>query len=137
MRVAAIEHLGCHEVWRARVRLHVVSSILCKPEVDKTNFVVGAKHDVLRLYVTMSDSKRVAVMQCLEALVNDICGLALCVGFSLLEEGFVAVKQLTTRAKLHNQVDVMLVLVGLKVLDNVWMINFLEQVDFVHHMCQV
>ena len=43
-----------------------------------------------------------------------------------------AVKKFTSRAELHDEVQVVFVIVGLKVLDDVGVIDLLEQVDLVH-----
>ena len=63
--------------------------------------VVG--HQLLRpLGVALLAEEGVAVLQSLEALVDDFSRFALCIRLALLELRFVAVKELSARAELHD-----------------------------------
>ena len=126
MCVVAVEDFGCHEVGSARVRFHMMLRILGQSEIDQSDFIVFSVHDILRLDITVSYSEGVAVLQGLEALVDDFSRFALCIRLALLELRFVTVKELSARAELHDEIDVMLVVVSLKVLDDVWVVNFLK-----------
>lgn len=102
MRVVAVEDFGRHEVGSARVRLHMMLRILGQSKIDQSDFAVLSVHDVFRLDITVSDSEGVAVLQSLEALVDDFSRFALCIRLALLELRFVAVKELSARAELHD-----------------------------------
>lgn len=102
MRVVAVEYFRCHEVRSARVRLHMMLRILGQSKINQTNFAVLSVHDVFRLDITVSDSEGVAMLQSLEALVDDFSCFALCIWLALLEIRFVAVKELSARAELHD-----------------------------------
>ena len=137
MGVVAIEDLGRHEVWCACIGLHMVSSVLGEAEIDETNLIIFPKHNVFRFYVTMGYSKGVAVLQRIKALADDIAGLLLGVRFSLLDVLIVGIKKLAARAQLHHEVEVLLVIVRFKILDDVGMVHFLKQIDLIHDVCQI
>ena len=64
-------------------------------------------------------------------------GHALSVRFTILDAFIMAVKKFTSRAELHDEVQVVLVVVGLKVLDDVGVVDLLEQVNLVHDRCKI
>ena len=76
--------------------------VLGQSKVDQSNFAVLSVHDIFGLYITVSDSEGVAVLQSLEALVDDFSRFALCIRLALFELRFVAVKELSARAELHD-----------------------------------
>ncbi len=47
------------------------------------------------------------------------------------------IEKFTPCAKLHNQIQVVLVVISFKVLHNVGMVNFFEQIDLIHHVLQI
>ena len=69
--------------------------------------------------------------------MNHFSCLALSVRLALFEALFMTVKEFASRAQLHHQINVMLVIVRFEVLYDVWMVNFLKQIDLIHHMCQI
>ena len=80
----------------------------------------------------MRYSKSVAMLKGLQTLLDHLRGHALSVRFTILDAFIMAVKKFTSRAELHDEVQVVFVVVGLKVLDDVRVIDLLEQVDLVH-----
>ena len=80
----------------------------------------------------MRYSKGVAMLKSLQTLLDHFRGHALSVRFTILDAFIMAVKKFTSRAELHDEVQVVFVVVGLKVLDDVGVIDLLEQVDLVH-----
>ena len=137
MRVVAVQHFRCHEVRRACVRFHMVRGVLSQAEIDQSHFAIGAKHYVLGLNIAMSDAKRVTVLESLQALMNYFSCLALSIRLALFDALFMTVKEFTSCAQLHHQINVMLVIVRFEVLHDVWMVNFLKQIDLIHNMYQI
>ena len=80
----------------------------------------------------MRYSKSVTMLKGLQTLLDHLRGHALSVRFTILDAFIMAVKKFTSRAELHDEVQVVLVVVGLEVLDNVGVVNLLEQVNLVH-----
>ena len=80
----------------------------------------------------MRYSKGVAMLKSLQTLLDHLCGHVLSVRFTILDAFIMAVKKFTSRAELHDEVQVVFVVVGLKVFDDVGVIDLLEQVDLVH-----
>ena len=80
----------------------------------------------------MSNAHCMAVLKRLQALLRYCCSHALCVWSSIFDAFIMAIKKFTTCAELHDEVQVVLVVVGLEVLDNVGVVNLLEQVNLVH-----
>ena len=80
----------------------------------------------------MRYSESVTVLKSLQTLLDHYCSHALSVWFAVLNAFIMAVKKFTSCAELHDEVQVVLVVVGLEVLDDVGVIDLLEQVDLVH-----
>ena len=80
----------------------------------------------------MRYSKGVAMLKSLQTLLDHLRGHALSVRFTILDAFIMAVKKFTSRAELHDEVQVVFVVVGLKVFNDVGVIDLLEQVDLVH-----
>ena len=80
----------------------------------------------------MRYSKGVAMLKSLQTFLDHLRGHALSVRFTILDAFIMAVKKFTSRAELHDEVQVVFVVVGLKVFDDVGVIDLLEQVDLVH-----
>ena len=80
----------------------------------------------------MRYSKGVAMLKSLQTLLDHLCGHVLGVRFTILDAFIMAVKKFTSRAELHDEVQVVFVVVGLKVFNDVGVIDLLEQVDLVH-----
>ena len=132
MRVVSIKNFRCHEIGGACIRLHVVRSVLGQTKIDYSHLAVLPIHDVLRLDVTMSNSQGVAMSQGLQTLKYNVCCLLLGVWLTLLDALLMIIKQLSSCAQLHHQVQVVLVIVGLEVLYNVGMVNFSKEINLIH-----
>jgi hypothetical protein len=111
--------------------------ILCQTKVDQAHFSILTIHDILWFDVAMRYTQSVAVLESLEALMDNFRSSTLSIRFSLLDVRLVTVKELATSAHFHDQVEVMLIIVRFKVLDNIWMVYLLEEIDLIHDVSQV
>ena len=115
----------------------MVSRVLGQTEIDKSHFSVLAVHNVFRLDVSVRYAQSVAVSQGFQAFVDYFSGFLFSVGLSLLDVFVVAIEELASSAQLHHEIEVMLVIIGLKVLDDVGMVDLLQKIDLVHHVSKV
>ena len=80
------------------MRMQTIHRILGQPEIDQANFSILAEHDIFRFYISVSDTERVAVLQSLEQIQNDLRGLSFGVRLTAFEAFFMGVEELSSRA---------------------------------------
>mmetsp|Transcript_25787 Transcript_25787/g.56909 ORF Transcript_25787/g.56909 Transcript_25787/m.56909 type:complete len:291 (+) Transcript_25787:978-1850(+) len=86
--------------------------------------LVGCEHDVCRLQIHMDDAVRVDVSDGHQDLLEDVTHEVLHEGANTLTETLVNCRlQIATGAEVHNEVDVVLVLVSLVEFHDIWMIQ--------------
>ena len=132
--VVAFDDLWSHKVRCAGISFHVMLCILGQAKIYESDFSIFAKHDVFWLNVAMSDTKGVTMMQSFETLVNHLCSMFFSVGLTLFDALVLGIEELSTSAKLHHKVQIVLIVVGFKVLNDVWMVDLSEQINFVHNV---
>jgi len=123
--VVARQYLWRDVVWSSGdVHLRALLLVLDgEAKINEFDSVVVAVHYVFGLDVPVDNVLVVAVMKCLEELAHQLGYIALPHGLSLFSN---LLEQLSAGAQLHHKVDVLLVVVGLIVLDNILMINLLH-----------
>ncbi len=57
--------------------------------------------------------------------------------FSALKHLVMIIEKFTACAQLHNQIEVVLIIIGFKVLHNVGVVYFFEQINLIHHVFQI
>ena len=102
--------------------------MLGETEINEFYLILVVIHDVFGLNVPMDYVFLMSVNKSANDLIYCLCShvlahLPLVIG-QLLE-------QLAARAKLHDEVYELLILVGLIILNDVWVINFLQDGDFL------
>ena len=102
--------------------------MLGETEINELDLTLIVIHDVFGLNVSMDYVFLMSVNESAYDLIYCLCShvlahLPLVIG-QLLE-------QLAARAKLHDEVYELLILVGLIILNDVWVINFLQDGDFL------
>jgi len=137
VRIVAIEHFWSHEVGCARVRLHMHWRIFCETEVHQAHFTVSAKHDIFWLDIAVRNSESMAMLKSLQTLQDNVCSPAFSIRLSFFDAVFVTIEEFASRAQLHDQVQVVLVIVRLKVLDNVGVVNLPQQINLIHDRRQI
>lgn len=132
MSIISVKHFWGHKVWRTSVGLHVRLTVLGEAKVDKSHLFVPTKHNVLRLDIAMRYTQCVTVLKSLQAFQNHISGHLFCVRLAIFNTVIMAVKKFTTRTQFHDKIQIVLVIIGFKVLNDVGVVYLLKQVDFIH-----
>jgi hypothetical protein len=105
--------------------------VLTRAKVDDFEFIICSlvlfQHDILRLQVSMDDIVLMAIVDGRQNMLHYLCSILLWQP-SLLQN---LVKQLASRADFCNDEEALLILKVLIDLDNIWMIEILENIDFV------
>ena len=100
----------------------------CKTEIDKLDQSTWTIHDIFWFDISVNDALRMAMLKCLEQIKHDL-GRLLFIEWLLPLGDFL--EKLTTRAKLHAEVNVFGIIVGLIVLDDVRMVNLLHELHLI------
>ena len=119
--IASMEHFRCHVVWCS---CHI-SQILClasswKTEIDESYGSWICNHDILRFDISVNDSLSMTMVDCLEQFLHITCSLLLTEGLILLLGNLI--KELLSTDKLHYQVNVLVVVISLKVFNDIWVV---------------
>ena len=102
-------------------------SLLSQPKINKLNLAVISVHNVLRLYIPMSDLEIVAMVDCFQQIFHDV-------GSFLLSERWIladSVDELTSCAILHDQIKVLAIFICLIVLSDVWMVKWTKNMHLL------
>jgi len=99
-------------------------------KVEQFDLVFPCDHYVFRLNVPVDNTQGVTVVDSGDQLLHIQCRLLLSESLVVLLSNFV--KQWLSIDKLHYQIDVLLIVVGLKVLDDVWVVEGVENAHFLH-----
>ena len=99
-------------------------------EINQTNLIIDCHHDVLGLDISVNDIQSVTVIDCLEELTHVEGGktfreVLIRLRGDLIEERL-------TLGQLHDQVDVLEIVVRLKVVDDVGVVKRVQQSYLVH-----
>ena len=111
------------------------ASVLRQAKVDQFNIVATGYHYVFRFDVSVDNAHRVAVKHRTDQLFHVACRLAL--SEYLVGLMYYLIKQLLPFDKLHYQVDVLLIVVGLKVLYDVGVVKGVQNAYFLHYLVQL
>jgi hypothetical protein len=131
-----LQHFGSHIVRRTGYRGQVLLLAgLGESKVDETHGVLVGDHDVFGLNVAMDDSLRVAVVDGAEELAHVEAGVVLREVLVFLGGDFV--EELAAGDVLHDQVDVLVVVVGFVVLDNAGVVEGVQDGDLLHDALDV
>ena len=133
--VEAGENLWSQVVRRASHTLLLLLHLASEPEVNELGraaLFLLVEHDVLGLNVSVDNVQGVDVHQSTQEVFHDDSSHFLAILLLLFGSHFgESLVQLAAEAELHAEVDVGGVLVGLKVVDNVWVVALLNELDLL------
>ena len=132
LTVGAFHDFGSHVVGSTGDCLELPLALGClgQTKVDKTHGIVCRYHDVVRLDIAMDDVLRVTVIDRLEQTLHvPSCGRLSESLISLLGD---LLEELRSRHVLHNQVDILSIIVSLVILDNIRVIERVQYGNFLH-----
>ena len=128
------QNLRRYEVRRAGDLLQIAVFCHCsKAKVDKTDLVIFGDHDIVRFDVSVYYILGMAMVNCLKKLLH-VGGRLNLVEVVLLSNLF---EKRLALSQLHDQIDVSLVIVRLKVLYDVRVVHLIQQHYFGIYLRQV
>jgi len=135
--VVLVNDFRGHEVWSTGHFVHAFLSLLGETKVDELDLTLAVVHDVLWLYVSVHDVHRMTMLQRSQALSNHVGSELFRVLLSLFLKLLKTVEEFSTRAVLHDQIQVLHVVVRFEVLHNVGVVQLLQDAHLVHDFCEV
>ena len=127
---------ACQDLWGYEVRstndLFFVIDFLCsyrEPKIDKLDVAVLAKHDIFWLDIPMKNVLSMAMLQRISHFAQVTCHCFLII---IIDHPgpYHFLRELSTFAKLHHQVNILFVFVSLMVLDNIGVVDLLQNLNF-------
>ena len=106
-----------------------------QPKIDQYYFISICNHDVLVFDIPVNYSICMTVVYRWQKLAHPFCCLLLeeCIIWLFFNLGI----QICALNVLHDQVNILLVIIGFKVLADIWMVKFIKYLHFIYYALHV
>ena len=134
--VFATQHFGCHVQGSSSACLETLIILnLGQAKIKETNWAGIGNHHICWLDVSVYDTVGVAMIDGLEKLIHVTSDLPL--AHQLLAFWCDLIDKLDAVDELHHKVEILVVVVGLVVRNDVWMVKLGQNCDFFHDLFDV